>query len=469
MKRKLIAGALTLPILLATGIGQAAENNVQDQLNDIEKRLDRIDNKAQNQLKSVSESAFKLQDRFKINGFASFGVNTSDEDDFSPYFTEINNKESYLEDSILGIQMTFKVNDKLDAVAQLTAEATNGYDVNAEWAYLSYQATDNWKIRVGRLRVPFYTASEYLDVGYAYPWARPPLEIYSAIPFTSYNGIDTFYNFNVSGFDITLQAVHGIEEFSNATGTFDTVMSGAYFNVNYNDFSFRLGRTYASINGSFQADIGGSLGLPDSISEEDFTAFLTGSPLDPTTVSAIIAAVSADPLLSGFVGQLQADPVAGAALFEIFSLTKFDVEYSDIGLTYDNGRLLVLAEATDLDYGDVDLTRIYAGNVTVGYRFNEWLPYAGVSRTYTTDEADFTKSFGPLIASSLESIGFAPLEQTTYSTGLRWDVKQGVSVKAQWDHITNLAGTQGLLTGSEIGAIPDNGINIYSLVIDAVF
>lgn len=436
MKRKLITGALTLPMLLATGIGQTAENEVQDQLNAIEKRLDRIDDKAQNQIKSVSESAFKLQDRFKINGFASFGVNTSDEDSFSPYFTEINNKESYLEDSIVGIQMTFKVNEKLDAVTQLIAEAKDGYNLEAEWAYLSYQVNDNWKVRAGRLRVPFYAASEYLDVGYAYPWARPPLEVYSTIPFKSYNGIDTFYNFNVSGFDITLQAMHGIENFTNPTGDFDTIMTGAYLNVNYDDFSFRIGRTHATINGAFESDITGS--LPGPILEDFYT----------------IAAEY---------------PEETATLFNIFALSSFDVDYSNIGLNYDNGRLVVLTEATDLAYSDAELTRIYGGYVTAGYRFNQWLPYVTVARTYTTEEADYTKVFGPLLASSMESIGFSSMEQTTYSTGLRWDVKQGVSIKAQWDHVTDLAGTAGLQTASEAGTLPDNGINIYSLVIDAVF
>jgi len=430
MKRKLITGALTLPMLLATGIGQAAENEVQDQLNAIEKRLDRIDDKAQNQIKSVSESAFKLQDRFKINGFASFGVNTSDEEKFTPYFTQINDKESYLEDSILGIQMTFKVNDKLDAVAQLIAEAKEDYNLKAEWAYLSYQVNDDWKVRAGRLRVPFYAASEYLDVGYAYPWARPPLEIYTTIPFKSYNGFDTFYNFNASGFDITLQAMHGIEHFTNPTGAFDTIMTGAYVNVNYDDFSFRVGRTHATINGEFAA--------PDGALEQ-------------------------------FEALAEFFPEEVAAVVDIFSLKAFDVDYSGIALGYDNGSLLILTEATDLVYNDVDLTRIFAANATIGYRYNQWLPYVGVSRTYTTEEANYTKVFGAMIVEATGSIGFAPMEQTTYSAGLRWDIKQGVSIKTQWDHITDLADTTGLLASNEMGATPDNGINIYSLVIDAVF
>lgn len=469
MKRKLITGALTLPMLLATGIGQTAENEVQDQLNAIEKRLDRIDDKAQNQIKSVSESAFKLQDRFKINGFASFGVNTSDEDSFSPYFTEINNKESYLEDSIVGIQMTFKVNEKLDAVTQLIAEAKDGYNLEAEWAYLSYQVNDNWKVRAGRLRVPFYAASEYLDVGYAYPWARPPLEVYSTIPFKSYNGIDTFYNFNVSGFDITLQAMHGIENFTNPTGDFDTIMTGAYLNVNYDDFSFRIGRTHATINGAFESDIAGSIGLPDGVSEDLFNAFLAGLIEDTAEVDRVREAIFSDPVLGGFVTNLMTHPDEAATLFDLFTLSRFDVDYSNIGLNYDNGSLVVLTEATDLAYSDVELTRIYGGYVTAGYRFNQWLPYVTVARTYTTEEADYTKVFGPLLASSMESLGFSPMEQTTYSAGLRWDVKQGASIKAQWDHVTDLAGTAGLQTASEVGTLPDNGINIYSLVIDAVF
>lgn len=470
MKRKTLAKLATLPLMLGTSLASAADENLQQQIDSLEKRLDRIDYKAQKQIRNISDSSFRLQDRFKINGFASVGVNTSDEESFTPFGTLIKDGESYLQDTMLGLQMTFKVNDSLDAVAQLTAKGHDNYNVNMEWAYLSYKINDNWKVRAGRLRVPFYVASEYLDVGYAYPWVRPPLEIYSPIPFSSYNGVDTFYNFNVGGFDISLQAIHGIEAFSNASGTFDAIMSGAYLNVNYDAWSVRLGHSLAKANGAFESSLATSLGFPSYISDAELQDWLSNNA--PGNVQTIVSQL--DPatqgLLLGLQSQVMAKPNEWGELLDLLSVTSFDVGYSNIGIAYDDGRILFLAEATDLRYdNDMNLAALISGYTTFGYRFDNILPYVSYARSYTTEEADFSGTFGYLLASGADILGFAPHEQTTYSAGVRYDLKQGVSIKLQWDHATEFADTAGMYVASNPTTLPDNGINTYSLVIDAVF
>jgi hypothetical protein len=57
-----------------------------------------------------------------------------------------------------------------------------------DWMYLSHQ----WKkleTKFGRQLFPSWLVSEYVDVGYAYPWHRPPKQVYSILPFKSFEGL----------------------------------------------------------------------------------------------------------------------------------------------------------------------------------------------------------------------------------------------------------------------------------------
>ncbi|WP_124949370.1 porin [Sulfuriferula thiophila] len=82
-------------------------------------------------------------------------------------------------ESRVGMRMNAKLSDTLSAVVQVDARATQGSSgATLEWAYLSYVPADDWVVQLGRKRLPIYYYSDFQDVGFAYPWVRPPQDLY---------------------------------------------------------------------------------------------------------------------------------------------------------------------------------------------------------------------------------------------------------------------------------------------------
>ena len=85
--------------------------------------------------------------------------------------------------------------DDAEVVLQIVARgrprqlSADKYELNATWAYLNYKFNEQVSIKAGRILVPVYLLSQYVDVAYAYPWIKPPQEIYGGVPFPSSNGV----------------------------------------------------------------------------------------------------------------------------------------------------------------------------------------------------------------------------------------------------------------------------------------
>jgi len=145
-------------------------------------------------------------EKFKINGFASVAVGMANNDaDYKEYKNELN----WEPDSIVGLQGTFMPVDHLEATVQFTTAGNNDWDLETEWAYLAYTFDSGAKIRGGKLRVPFYMYSDYLEVGYAYPFVRPSVDVYDLFPISSYTGIDALIPVAVGDGTLTFQPLTG--------------------------------------------------------------------------------------------------------------------------------------------------------------------------------------------------------------------------------------------------------------------
>jgi len=81
---------------------------------------------------------------------------------------------SFKPDTMFGLQVSKNLGDGLSVTGQITGAGGEDFDANVAWAYLTYEFNDTWALMAGRQRIPFYLNSDYLDVGYAYHWIRPP-------------------------------------------------------------------------------------------------------------------------------------------------------------------------------------------------------------------------------------------------------------------------------------------------------
>lgn len=368
----------------------------------------KVDKKAATRAESVKKTLESERDKLKINGYMSvYGVKSTNK--AVDLGSGVDNHIGFNSDTIAGIQFDYKLDDRLDAVVQLQAQGRDDYDVDTSWAFLRYKLTPDTNIRAGRMIAPLYLYADSLDVGFTYPWVRPPTEMYGTTS-QHYTGVDVIHNFHFGDWNNSVQAIYG---------DFDTTISGTNANADY------------------------LAGLALTVNNDAWTLRAAGFHFEGFGLDA--------PAPLGFVSG--------------------NLDYYSGSIRYDNGSLLVLAEARQIaPHGDLE---ILLGNSdgfysTVGYQFGDFMPYATWGKTYSTDESS------ALVEQSQQSTGI----------GLRYNLTSKVVIKGEatkYDHFDGTAGTLGMVTLPGVGAalnpanaatlqeLDDDGATVMSLGVDAVF
>jgi hypothetical protein len=224
----------------------------------------------------ASTSAFALeQGEPLINGFGTVGVtHLGGEDDGRGYGISGQTTDSWRGDQLskFGAQLSYGITDTVGLTLQTTAKAyADEWKANLEWAYLSWQSTDNLMLRFGRLRTPVYMYSESIDVGFSYPWLRLPDEVYSQIQLSNYEGADLVYNLPLSFATASFQLAGGVaknRDYYLYDEEFDIDYSkvvGANVSLATNDFgTFRLGYVEADIETEIAGSFTDIFGNPSS-------------------------------------------------------------------------------------------------------------------------------------------------------------------------------------------------------------
>lgn len=256
----------------------------------------------------ASTSAFALeQGETLINGFGTVGVtHLGGEDDGRSYGISGQTNDSWRGDQLskFGAQLTYGVTDTVGLTLQTTAKAYGDeWKANLEWAYLSWQSTDNLMMRVGRLRTPVYMYSESIDVGFSYPWLRLPDEVYSQVQLSNYEGADIVYNLPLSFATLSFQLAGGIAK----------------------------NRDYYIYDEEFDIDYDNVFGSSVSLATNDFGTFRVGY---------VEADIDTD--VSGSFTDIFGNPGTATLL----ALDKDKGKFTSIGYQYDNGTWLTANEWT---------------------------------------------------------------------------------------------------------------------------
>lgn len=164
------------------------------------------------------------------NGFMSIGAGTTLDSD-TTYVVEpttggtYDDEVRFAPESVVGLQAQTVISDDLRATVQMVAKGGADFDTVVDWAYVSYDFNDSLTLNAGRFRLPLYYYSDFLDVGYAYHWIRPPVELYSA-PTSQLEGVNLYHTMFVGDVEVATQAWYGgIEETQQLDGidsTFDS-------------------------------------------------------------------------------------------------------------------------------------------------------------------------------------------------------------------------------------------------------
>jgi len=183
----------------------------------------------------------------KINGFATAGAVTGDMDaGFKSGTDVIRESATFGADNVIGIQISTDMNEQVSFTGQLLAKGVvDAYNLKAQWAYIDYHPRHDFSVRMGRLVLPVVMGSEYVDVGYAYPWVRPPSEVYSSVPITTYSGVDILYTINMGDANLVFQPYVG----SVPTDKMADTESGAELGLGLNaSLQFEYGSFRANVS-----------------------------------------------------------------------------------------------------------------------------------------------------------------------------------------------------------------------------
>ena len=207
-----------------------------------------------------------------FSGFASFGASVYDA-----------KKGMFLDDNgttlsatpltLLGLQMAFEVTENTDFIVQLKAYKSEQETIDAEWAYINHRFNDEWLLRVGAMRLPFFMVSEYMDVGYAQVWANLPTEVYGGTVDLTFTGANIGYQFNWMQSRHLIQTYAGTHFSTDVDVNIDRISIDKLMGLRYDVYlqSWRLGlsHTIGEVNADVKSGINESI-LPKG-TEGDFT------------------------------------------------------------------------------------------------------------------------------------------------------------------------------------------------------
>ena len=320
-------------------------------------------------------------------------------------------------DSNLGLQASVNVNSWLSATAQglVRRDAEDDFGAELAWAFAKARISDQLSVRVGRMGLPVFMISDYRNVGYANTLVRPPIEMYSQVPFNSIDGIDATWQQGFGNTTVTAQL---------ALGNTTTKLAGGYHIETKNIVALNL----VAETGPLTLRFGRANGT---------------------------ATISDAPALNTLLGSLRA---AGAGyrfaqlpvLADDLSVVDKKASFTSAGLGLDWNNIVVQSEVAKrkTDAYINDTTSWY---VMGGYRIGKFLPYVSHSTTSIDSTvantvpascpagypAACTPTMQALSAgvNSLRGAGNGQGEQSTNAIGLRWDFRNSVALKVQFDRV----------------------------------
>ncbi|ATG76930.1 MULTISPECIES: porin [unclassified Pseudoalteromonas] len=334
----------------------------------------------------------------RINGFASIigGKSLDSEQTIYGYDDDI----SFKNESVFALQLSADLQEKLTATAQIVARGDNDFDADFEWAYLTYQLNDEIQISAGKMRAPFYKYSDFLDVGYAYRWVRPPQSVYS-IAFSTYEGLSLLYDTQMGDWDSSLQLIYG---------SYDGNLNGSASKTILNDFT----------------------GINWSVTRDWFSARVAYLQAESSTE------LSTDSSLYGLLATLNENGLVEQA--KSLDIDEEDARFYALGFSIDYNDVLFDAEYTKLNPGDSLLpeeTQYYA---SIGYRMDEII----VHFTYEdNDDANDSSSYDqipeiPALNAAINgSFDAFNAQDNVYTIGVRYDFHPSAAFKIDFSRYEN--------------------------------
>ena len=386
-----------------------------------------------------STSSFALE--ATVNGFgtAGYAVNNTSKAVFKNAISDTNNK-GYLTDSLLGVQMDAKVSPNLSLTGQVlvaqSLDNTAQMAARTEWLFLGYRLDNQTRIRAGKLRLPAYMLSEKLEVGHAYPWVRPPVEMYGQLPTNNFDGVDLTYRTEMGDTEVMLQPFFGYSTF-NASGL-DLTDPNRNFGLELNNI-VGLNITAAPSDdlklriGHFAADVRG-----------------TGTPTNAIQVAPGVYRNALD-LAYGSGTGLQPN--------DLSKIINFSGTFTSAGMQYKMGNTMLMVEAAKREIPTSIYEGTLGGYVSLAHKIGHWTPFV----YYATANGEANKD---------KRGGVLKYQQSTWATGINYDLSPTSKLKLQVEN-TKIGEDRAAPTGYspiiQNDRLKDLDVMMYTITYDFLF
>jgi hypothetical protein len=380
------------------------------------------------QVKTPEKVLGSLKERFAFNTYGSIGFSKSNVK--APFYRSKNTSTfgiddhwSGVMDNRLGFQMTANFDPNWSAVVHSVVERNGDDKLNPStiWAQLKWKYSDQTHLYLGRSLNTLFLTSEEFYVGYAHPWVRPPVELYSMGGENGFSdGVNVQHQMPIGNAVLSLEAKVGVSSLDR---------------MNY---SVQNRPIYA---------VSASLIQPE---------LTLRASLVQANVSAQI--VKLDPLLS--LIRQQSPEIA-----QEYSLENVKGQgYISLGMRYEYQHWFLMMEMARTHLRRKSLPDQLGGYATLGYTMGNWMPYLSYSQQKILGSTDETRLTGLASHAANAYLSAKKNDQKNLSLGLRWDVKPGISLKFQLDQVKPQANEMGLLSAK----LPTghNQIRVFSLMMD---
>jgi len=357
---------------------------------------------------ALAEDAESGLPKFSINGFGTLGAVNHNEKgvrfrrDISQAGGANAGEVSFVQDSMLGVQLTAYLNPKLEVSTQVVSRQTtdNNFDPQVTWAYLKFKLTEDVAIRVGRLGAEEYPQGDSAEIGYANLMIRQPIIFYPR----TFDGIDAEVSHPFGG---------GMTRLKGMAGWTQGKLIG--FGASYDTGGSKLiGGVAEYTHGGWTGRVVlGSVQLHNEIEElKSGSQFLAGLSMTPH----------------------------GTQTINRLSTNNRMIQMSSLSLAYDAGRLQGIASYnTEMSSNWPCQHLLYAN---VGYRIGQVTPYVSWSEQHTA--RNFTSTGIPnglsqqtdaLNQGALLAQSGLMVNQSDIAFGARYDFAKNTALKFQVDHI----------------------------------
>ncbi|HEY0635131.1 MAG TPA: hypothetical protein VGE00_07110 [Gammaproteobacteria bacterium] len=360
-------------------------------------------------------SLHAVADDVRVNGFLTTSLTKLSTDETSYLGGSFTHQPRFDNpDSRLGLQFSAQVSERVEATAQLLARGRgDNNSLIADWAFASIKAANDAKVRAGKLKLSSFLASDYIEVGYAYPWIRPPQEVYSLNPITTQVGVDALYTPKLGRTKLMIQPFAG----SNRGTTTVSPALGDY-----------LATLPAPIN---------EIGAGDTL---DFSV--------PSMYGINMS-------LSGRSASFRAGYLQARVDQETFAIEDKRANFASAGFTVDWHNLVLYGEYVDRDVV-TELEGAFpdqqAGYLTLGYRVGKFLPHL----TYAAINAG--RQVTPLA-----------VRQRSATAGLRYEFLDGAALKFEVQRIDPEDDSYGYFDGKDADGNYIKDARLYGIALDVIF